>query len=682
MSHTRRQFLRSGFTFGAALIALRGITSAGSESPAVGKKPGAARGLLFDDADLPRIRANVQRPEFREFWDFMTKVDFAAEEKFLTQELRFTNHITDMSRAQVIMLRSAFVHVITPDPKHVALARAALGKLLQYPRWDWLRDSQQRPVAVMRGAGTCIGLALVSEWLAAELSPEEQSAIDRGMAIEGGPSCYRGLYDMTHHDEAGPWSINVDEEGLPPISVARWPHILDETNLRIVCTAGLAASASHLQARNPDVEKWVAMTRDSLRRYANGLPKDGSFPEGVGYWDYTFSHYIFALELLRRKFGIDDRGLVDFPAQARFTLEMTMPTIGHPDDCISIGDSASAAGAVPLTWIAREYRDANAQRQLLQPNGIRPAWTTAWAAIWFDPSVPAQLPPDARLDRQQALGIVISRTGWSQTDTVVTLRSGNPVNHEHADRNSVIFTAHGERLLNDPVHAAYSTKDPKWLLRQTEAHTSVLIDGKGHVYHDGRDGTNSSPARATIQDYRVGPGWMTVTSDATDAYRRADLPVSLVQRTLIYLKPDVLAIFDRVILEHALPVQARFQAFNEDSAAKVSTTDNAGNGFFIERPHAGLHASVKSAGEFTIVVSQLALPESSGLYPFAELRSASATEHTFLTVSSAAPRGAMHGAFAIVHEGNTWAISGTHRGQPVQVKLVTAATNAAPAITI
>ena len=87
----------------------------------------------------------------------------------------------------------------------------------------------------------------------------------------------------------------------------------------------------------------------------------------------------------------------------------------------------------------------------------------------------------------------------SSDDTVVALRSGGPGNHEHADRNSVIFKAHGERLLNDPVHASYSTKDPKWLLRQTEAHTAVLIDGKGHVYHDGRDGTNSSAAAATIQ---------------------------------------------------------------------------------------------------------------------------------------------------------------------------------------
>lgn len=676
MPHPRRQFVRTGLGLGA-LLALGGAGRAASVLAPAGKA--GARGLLFDAADLPRLRATVQLPEFREFWAAQTTVDFAAEEKFLNQELRFANHITDMSRAQVIMLRSAFVHILTPDARHLAIARAALAKLLGYPRWDWLRDSQQRPVAVMRGAGTCIGFALVAEWLAADLSAEEQAAITAGMATEGGPSCYRGLHDMTHHDEAGPWSLVPGEEGLPPVDVSRWPHILDETNLRITCTAGLAAAACHLQGRHPDQPSWLAMTRDSLQRYAARLPKDGSFPEGVGYWDYTFSHYIFALEVLRRKFDIDERPLVDFPGQARFALEMTMPTAGHPDDCISIGDSGSAAGAVPLSWIAREFRATGAQYLLRQPGAIRPTWITSWAAIWYDPAVPPRLPADARLDRHQALGIIISRTGWEEQDCVVTLRSGGPVNHEHADRNSVIFKAYGERLFNDPVHASYNTKDPKWLLRQTEAHTSVLIDGKGHIYHDGHDGTNSSPAAATIQDYRTGPNWMTVTSDAADAYRRAGLPAQLVQRTLIYLKPGVLVLFDRVLLDEARPVQARFQVFNDDGAGRVTTQDKT---FTIERPHATLLARVSTASDCAIVSSQLALPETSGVYPFAEIRSAAVREHTFLTICSAAPHGEVHGEIHVAHEGDMWQIAGRHRGQTVKVAITLAGASQPPVITL
>ena len=675
MSHTRRQFLHTGFGLGA-LLALRGAGRAAEAHAAASPGP---HGLLFDHADLPRLRANVQRPEFRAFWTFMTAVDFAEDERFLQHELRLQNHIVHMSRAQVILMRSAFVHVLEPDARHLALARLALGKLLQYPRWDWLRDSRQRPVAVMRGAGTCIALALAAEWLRADLTPEEQAAISRGMATEGGAACYRGLHDMTHHDEAGPWGLNADEEGLPPMSVTRWPRILDETNLRIICTAGLAAATCHLQGRHPEAPQWLAMTRDSLQRYAARLPDDGSFNEGIGYWDYTFSHYIFTLEILRRKLGVDERGLVDFPAQARFALEMTMPTSGHPEDCISIGDAATAATGTPLSWIAREFRDASAQFLTQQPGALRPVWTTCWAAIWYDPSVPAHLPADARLDRRQALGIVISRTGWTVDDTVVTLRSGGPVNHEHADRNSIIVTAHGERLLNDPVHAAYSTKDPKWLLRQTEAHTAVLIDGQGHIYHDGRDGVNSSTASATIQDYRLGPQWMSVTSDAADAYRQAGLPAQVVQRTVVFLKPGVILILDRLVLDEARPVQARFQAFNDDGAGRV-TAD--GDGFLIERPQATLRARVISAGEIAVATGQLVLPAASGVYPYAELRSAPARQHAWLTLCTTAPRDEAHGELVVKSDATGWHVSGTHRGQSVRVTIAPTGGAAVPVITL
>jgi hypothetical protein len=659
------------------LLALRGaVRAADPDRPAT---PAAPRGLLFDAADLPRLRANVQRPEFREFWAYMTGLDFAAEERFLTREINLRNHITDMSRAQVTAVRAAFMHLLHPDPRQLALARLALEKTLDYPHWDWLRDSQQRPVSIMRGAGTCIGLALAADWLAADLTAGEQAAITRRMADEGGPSCLRGLHDMTHHDEVGPWSIYPDEAGLSPFSVGHWPRILDDTNLRITCTAGLAAAACHLQGRHPDAPLWLEATRASLRRYSARLPRDGSFPEGVGYWDYTFTHYCLTLELLRRKYGIDERGLIDFPAEARFALEMTMPTPAQADGCISIGDSNTAAGSVPLSWIAREYRDTGAQELALRPGAIRPAWTGLLTAAWFDPSVPARLPATAQLDRRQALGIVISRTGWGERDCLVTLRSGGPVNHEHADRNSVIFTAHGERLLNDPVHAAYSTLDPKWLLRQTEAHTAVLIDGHGHIYHDGRDGTNSSTARATIQDYRIGPGWMTVTSDAADAYRRAGLPVQLVQRTLIYLKPDVLAILDRVILDEARPVQARFQAFNDDGAGHVAAD---GATFSIVRPLATLHARITTAGGSAVGASRLVLPEAGGVYPYAELRSESAKEHTLLTLCTAAPNGEAHGEIIAKHEAGAWHLAGSHRGQKVGVLIASAPGPAVPVISL
>ncbi|MGY8717404.1 MAG: heparinase II/III domain-containing protein, partial [Verrucomicrobiia bacterium] len=140
-------------------------------------------------------------------------------------------------------------------------------------------------------------------------------------------------------------------------------------------------------------------------------------------------------------------------------------------------------------------------------------------AIWFDPDARTRAPGKDLLDVRLDNDWVISRTDWTPASTVVALRSGGPANHEHADRNSLIFKAHGERLFHDPFKAAYSPNHSRWLLRQTEAHTAVLVDGVGHQYHDGSEGTNASWAQANVTGYQAGDNTLQVTSDVTSAYR-------------------------------------------------------------------------------------------------------------------------------------------------------------------
>ncbi|MBS0632228.1 MAG: heparinase II/III family protein [Verrucomicrobia bacterium] len=666
MSQTRRTFVRHAATLGAVLALSRGLTR---PLLAAGAAP-AKRGLLFDADDLPRIRATLQRPEFAAFWRWAREADLAADTRFITQELRPANLIVDAARVQDILHRCAFVHVVAPDPKQLALARLALNRLLAYPRWDWILEDGRLTVGVMRGAGFCNALALASEWLAADLTADEQAAISHRIAEEGGPACYRAVYGETHHESVKGWTMDPTSDGLNLADVSRWPVILDKTNLRVIATSGLVSAALHLHGRHPDADKWLDLARASLKRYAGFLPKDGSFEEGIGYWEFTFTYYIYSLEVMRRRLDIDDRHLVNFPAMANYAATMAMPTAENPTDSINIGDAGSAASAVPLAWIAREYHNPVAQYLVDQPGIVRSFWTSAWAAIWFDPSVPDTLPADLPLDRLVAPDVVISRSGWKVPDSVLAFRSGGPNNHEHADRNSVLLKAHGERLLNDPLHASYSPKAPKWLLRETVAHTAVLIAGRGHLYHHGEEGTNASTASATLQAHVTAPGSMYAISDATDAYRRAGLPVSLVQRTVIFLKPDVLILADRVALTEPQPVQARFQVFNEDN--KGTATIDLHGAFTITRPLATLHTRTLGTGELRLATGQLDLPAAEGVYPFVELTSPAAREHTFITVCTTAPTVPAllpHGEIALARTGDKWTITGQHADQKIAVTL-------------
>jgi hypothetical protein len=256
---------------------------------------------------------------------------------------------------------------------------------------------------------------------------------------------------------------------------------------------------------------------------------------------------------------------------------------------------------------------------------------------------------------------------------------GGPANHEHADRNSVVFKAHGERLFHDPFRAGYAYTTLRFKLRLTAAHTALLINGQGHQYHDGHEGTNASWAWARVQAFKTGPGWMSVTSDATEAYEMVVPETKRVDRTLVFLKPDVLILLDRVTLATAQPVQLRYQVYNDDDHGAATAT---GNAFTITRPSARLDATVHADSAVTCAVLKHDLPAEEGTHPFVEATSAAATTHTLLTVSAAQPTAESRaaGTLAVTRTGAIWHVSGSHRGQKVNVTINSAET--VPVITI
>lgn len=638
--------------------------------------------LLFDPSELPRIKSTLARPEFASFWRYAREADLADDERFLRDEIKLDHPNADLGRAANILQRCAFVHAVEPDEKHLALAKLALSRVLAFRRWDWILEAGQDTVGVMRNGTTSISVVLAADWLSSDLSEDEHEAVVKFIANEAGPAAERAVFGMTHHDQVVGWGMDPAAKGFDQayldIDFSRWPAILDINNLRIIATSGLAAAAGFLQGRHPRAAHWAVMAEASMRLFVSRLPVDGAFPEGPDYWHFTFNYYMVSAELLRRRCGIDARDAFDFPAMTRYVQMVTLPTMANPGGCLNIGDAFTTAGAEPLAWIGRHFRDSTANHLVLQPGTIRDLPNSAWAAIWFDPSVPARRSADLTLDRVLFPGIVISRSGWGEKDSVLSLRSGEPENHEHADRNSLIFAAHGERLLQDHLKASYFRTASKWLLRLTAAHTALLIDGRGHQYHNGEEGTNASQAHAKLVDYRTGRDWMCAVSDAADAYAKAGLPVTRAQRTVVFLKPDVLIVCDEVNLTAPLPVQTRWQVYNDDGKGAVGV---AGDAFTITRPHANLQAVTTAEQKFTVTTDQLAIPADGGIYPYAEISSAPATQHLLITVCTAAPTGSAHGPIGIVAEGNGRRISGTHMNQSISVHLAPK-DHGAPVITL
>ncbi len=684
MKTSRRSFLQTTSLFAASVpLAQFGAspvtaatTSGAPGAPGSPALPGGKRRpLLFDPADLPRIRANTKLPRFQKLWASLADVDLAANRKFLEHEVVFNDHAFNMIKVRTMLERSAFVYAVTQREDHLAIAKLALGKLLEYPKWDYFLEGGKTVMGLQRAPEAVIAAAFALDWLDGQLTPAEVAAVEKAIAEKGAPACYTTLFGMRYPDRVRGWGFDP-EDNYPHkiIDFRRWPLILNATNLKVIPTAALGIAAVLLHGRNAEAAKWLEMARSSARAFGTMFGEDGSYDEGVSYWGYTALHLAMFAEVLQRGLGIDDRNFLNYPGTVRYALTMSMPTLGKPGDCVNFGDASTFGDNAVAGWVATRFKDPVAQHVAL--NAGEPLYQ--YGLVWYDAAAPTTPPPAELLDSRNALDLVVSRTGWDERACVVALRSGGPANHEHADRNSVIFAAYGERLFHDPFKAAYPYTEAHWVLRLTKAHTAVLVNGEGHQYHKGEEGTNPSWAAAKVVAYATHAKGMMVTSDATEAYELVNADIARVDRTLVFLKPNVLLLLDRVKLKtKAVPVQARFQVYGDDLKAKLQTTAST---FRIERPAATLQAQSHGSGAVAVRADKFQLKPEHGNHEYAEVESAAALEHTLLTVATAQPTGAPHGTLAVKREGAVWRVTGTHGGMAVDVTLRTA--EAIPGVTI
>ncbi len=643
---------------------LRSATQSGPE-PAAGKTA-VKKGLLFDVGDLPRIRQTIAHPRFAPLWDSYVKADLAADKIFLLEELRLNNHVRHLARAWQTLERSSFVYAVNKDPGHLEIARLAIGKILEFKRWDYFLEGGKHTIALQRASETSVAISLACDWLRDALEAKMLSEMERQLGEKGAPACYMTLYGMKYPDRVRGWGFDPESDYPYRVDLSRWPFILNATNLKVIPIAGLGLSACYLLGRHPQAEQWLDMARQSARAFATMFHADGSYDEGAGYWGYTTLYYSLFLEVLYRTTGIDERNLINYPGTIRYALQMSMPTQNDPEGVVNFSDARRLGEPSSAAWVARIHRDSIAQYVAMNTGKI--AHYTGM--IWFDPQLPAKPPGKDLLDVRFANDIVVSRCGWGPESPLLALRSGGPANHEHADRNSLIYSAFGQRLLHDPFGAGYHNHVPQWLLRQTEAHTAILIHGKGHQYHDGKEGTNSSWAFARILFYQATDRWMVLTSDASEPYQLVQEDVKRVLRSVLFLKPDVFLILDQISMRTSpAAVQARFQVFNDDRQGKVSTTDGT---FLIERPGASLQGKVFSGVPVNVRSGKLALPEDLGVYPFAEVNSGPAQEHVLLTLCTAQSGHGPHGKCSLRQDGSRWILEGKHNQTDIHLTIDTA----------
>ncbi|HUF08239.1 MAG TPA: heparinase II/III family protein [Rhodothermales bacterium] len=589
--------------------------------------------LFFAPDEIARIRANAASPLLLPVYEEWRSLPDEEAEAVITKVLETGDLLYDWGTGLEAIYRQATLALLSDEQRHRDLTMVGLRTLRALPHWDYLLDGGTRPLGIMRASKATTATLLSLEVLGDHVPDELREQLLLDVAEKGCAPCHLTIQQMNNPEEAEGWGVDEIQAKTTAWDMSRWPSILAVNNLRAIPTMGLGLGALALEGRDPRASMWRATASDSARRFLDLFEPDGSYFEGISYVDFAFRTLFLFLEADYRIHGD-----VDWIRESNFdgvinyivALQNGRNADGTPD-IVNISDSRKSVFTCVPSWIAN--RSGNPLAAYTATHFSAGGYFADF--LWYQPKREGEPPPDTLKNVRMNLGWIVARTGWEPEDTVLSFRGGGPMNHEHADRNSLMLKSKGERLLTEHFGASYRASDPHWLLRLPVAHNAVLVDGQGHQYHNGEEGTNASLASAEIVSYVDDGDTVHWSSDATPAYRLVDGRITLVRRSILFSKPGVVLIVDEVEATEPVSAQVLFHPDNRDELAGLDLLEQ--NAFMIRRPNAALRGQCYSGTPLHITRNALDLPEEHGVFPYLEASAGNAQRINVLTVLEIEP---------------------------------------------
>ena len=667
---TRRDILQWGLFAGSGLL----LPSKGLRTHAPDT---LTYSLFFDEEALEGIRQRyLAYPLFQPLREELDAFDWNAEQLFLEGEVRLNDHLFHMLRLSRTATKMGFYFLMTGRQDTADLAIETIRTIMKFERWDYFLDGTT-PIGFQRASKATFAVALCSDWLGNQISDDERDQWLRVMGEKGCEACYWATYGMRYQDRVEGWAIDPTSTyfehrpGDRSWDLSNWPRFFDNNNLKSEPASALAsgAIAHELQFGESDTSKrWLEQAIHSISGYQTIFEQDGSYNEGISYAGYTSHNLMQGYSILKRFKGLDLSDQLNWPGFMDYSFGLSMPTHNDPSAVINFGDVGNGLPSAVALWIAAHTNDPTAHWFAHHRSPTQDLWSVLWYPEKTYSTPRLQKPVLWRSD----LEWIVSRTGYEIDDLVVAMRSGPPFNHEHGDRNTIIVKCFGEQLVTDPHRPSYTRTDPTWLMRGTVGHSGILIDGQGHQYVDGSEGTNASDARARLVRFGEREGHHFWSSDATQAYNLVLPDVQLVMRTVLVLY-DVPAVvlIDKVVKgEQPSSMQTRFFGYNSDGNGVISAEDHT---LEIARPHARLRVKSYSPQGLTSTADHLPMPEDiAQKYPYGEFSSRLPSTH-LLTLSTLIPERSsdLEGLVTYrAHEDNRYEIELNVKGKRVIVDLV------------
>jgi len=293
-----------------------------------------------------------------------------------------------------------------------------------------------------------------------------------------------------------------------------------------------------LQGAYPqEAPAWIKEFEQYARLWLDkGFDAQGGYGEGTYYGIWGLSNWVLFAEALKRSGGSD---LFAHP-HLRMVPHFYAMNLLPGEKVFEARNDAYYLGMYDpmMLCLASEQKDSLAKWLWQRCGHSESPFVIVWGYLARDiePSSPVES-GEPLSEQFTGTGLCIFRTGWDAGDAMFALEAGpyRDITHTQADKGHFTFYALGHRWAID---SGYGNRQHRRSRDQAEAHSCVLVDGRGQALCGQGLGVNGK-----VVAYEDGPEFGYVLTDCTEAYNRgtAGKPGLGLKRALrggLFLKPS------------------------------------------------------------------------------------------------------------------------------------------------
>mgnify|MGYP005839288473 CR=1 FL=1 len=496
--------------------------------------------LFITKEQLHSIQSELGNEPFNFLWNrFLNEITARIEtiipalpagnsdslEKIISYYSVFRNCMNDL-------LNSSFAFLITKNNKFAELARKRIKTILSWR--TWVHPAHYPKTIDLVSSEIIRTLAVACEWLGSSLPVDEKKAVFCAVEKRVIEQYITGMMN-----ETGWWARECT------------------TNWCAVVNGGIGSALLYFL----DDDKLLAdVLNEVLRRlsiYLKGFEPDGGWREGVMYWTYGITWYLYFSDAVENA----TQGKINCAKIPQMKNAIAFPIYSFlpPDRMVNFCDALPKSNpgmAIPMLKLARVFNNSflmNLALRIIKESEESPnPFLLIWLALCKIEKTIHRIPLSKTFRK---IEWSIMRSSWNDDAIILAAKGGyaDPYEHTHLDAGTFILHAFGKPLIIDIGKGEYSLDyfSPKrWqnTYANTHGHNTFLIDGDSQLpgrKHEGK-----------ITDFRKSVNFSYTRMDITSCYNPEK--VKSIIRHFVLMKNGACLILDEIDCKQGISIESRF----------------------------------------------------------------------------------------------------------------------------